>query len=143
MNQYAQRVAMPPTQIAPNLWQSGAFHLPEICQRLAIDAIVNVATLPDPALPVPFQLWAPFEDGALPRARTLGVVSDTVVDLLGSGHRVLVHCFMGINRSTLVAALALHKMYALTGAEAFARIQALRPEVMTNPLFRAFLESLT
>ncbi len=44
------------------------------------------------------------------------------------------------NRTTLVAALVFHKMYALTGAEALARIQALRPEVMTNALFRAFLE---
>jgi protein-tyrosine phosphatase len=63
-----------------------------------------------------------------------------VADRLRQGHTVLVHCQAGLNRSNLIAALALMR---LTGCDAAAAIALLRekrsPLVLCNEAFEQYL----
>lgn len=65
---------------------------------------------------------------------------------LKAGHRVIVHCYGGRNRSGLVAASVLMDQLDITGAEAIKRIDAASrkrngdPRALTNAHFRTFLE---
>ena len=68
---------------------------------------------------------------------------DLVVEALERGGNVLVHCQAGINRSNLVAALALRRWKGMTSAEAIALLREKRtPLVLANVGFERFLNSL-
>jgi protein-tyrosine phosphatase len=58
------------------------------------------------------------------------------------GHRVLVTCWMGRNRSGLVLGLALRCRLGMTGRRARELIQACRHEALTNEDFAEYLDSL-
>ena len=58
--------------------------------------------------------------------------------LMASGHRVLVHCSTGFNRSALVAGLILTET-GLSGREALARVREQRPGALFNDTFAEFL----
>lgn len=70
-------------------------------------------------------------------------VSRWVAKLLENGHRVLVHCLAGRNRSCLVAALVLRQRYGLSGTEAADLVRALRPNALHNEVHLEWLRSLT
>jgi len=55
-------------------------------------------------------------------------------EILEQGGKVLVTCRMGINRSSLVTALTLHKLTGMSGLEACERIMSKRL-ALTNPQF--------
>jgi protein-tyrosine phosphatase len=60
----------------------------------------------------------------------------TVARYLASGARVLVTCHAGINRSSLVAALAMQLAYDMGADEAIHQIRATRsPMALSNPQF--------
>lgn len=61
-----------------------------------------------------------------------------VVRWVREGKRVLVQCYLGLNRSGLVAALALRELSGCTGPEAVALLRVLRDtNVLCNPAFHA------
>lgn len=70
-------------------------------------------------------------------------VARWVTKLLEDGHRVLVHCLAGRNRSCLVAALVLQQRYGLSGSEAADLVRALRPNALHNEVHLEWLRSLT
>jgi hypothetical protein len=75
--------------------------------------------------------------------RAAGAVAEDIL----AGHRVLVTCNMGRNRSALVAALALHMLTGMSGEKAAKivrtkRVDALGVRALSNPTFRAFLRKL-
>lgn len=54
--------------------------------------------------------------------------------------RVMVTCAMGMNRSGLVAALALRKVYDMSADEAIKAVRAARgPFALSNPQFEAYI----
>lgn len=57
--------------------------------------------------------------------------ASSVQRALATGGRVLVTCFMGVNRSAFVAALAMIRYYGLRPAEAIAQVRALRRPELT------------
>lgn len=60
-----------------------------------------------------------------------------VVGALRKGHRVLVTCNAGLNRSGLVVGLVLVRFYGLSGEEAAARVSLARgPKALGNETFR-------
>jgi protein-tyrosine phosphatase len=90
-----------------------------------------------------------FQDGPL----TLSMLStaleaaDMVTRDLVEGHRTLVTCAMGRNRSAFVCALALHMLTAERGVETGRYVQEKRRDrlgiqALTNESFRAYLEKL-
>ena len=64
-----------------------------------------------------------------------------VADLVGTRHVVLVHCRMGFNRSNLVVATALTYL-GLSGAEAVAHLQKVRPGALYNETFADHVRAL-
>lgn len=58
------------------------------------------------------------------------------------GKRVLISCWMGKNRSGLVMALTLMRLYGLSGPEAVQAVQAARPGALFNPAFVSLVEEL-
>jgi protein-tyrosine phosphatase len=65
----------------------------------------------------------------------------TVARYLESGARVLVTCRMGINRSALIAAMAMQIAYDMSAAEAVDQIRATRsPWALNNPRFERMVQ---
>jgi protein-tyrosine phosphatase len=64
-----------------------------------------------------------------------------VADLVQKREGVLVHCRMGFNRSNLVIATALTYL-GMSGPEAVAHLQKLRPGALYNENFAQYVRSL-
>lgn len=83
-----------------------------------------------------------YDAGEVPDIEQLHQLADTVVAALLVGGKVLVHCQAGLNRSNLVAALALIKL-GRTPSEAIGLLREKRsPVVLCNQAFEQWLLSL-
>ena len=74
---------------------------------------------------------APFDDAPIRRMHATEIATATnaaahVARRLREGRRVLVTCAMGINRSALIAALAMHDVWGMSAEEILARIRRAR-----------------
>lgn len=89
-------------------------------------------------------VYAPIDDAVLsPReAYTAEVASDVVARTLQAGRRALVTCMAGRNRSGLVSALSLCRLYGCSGTEAVAMVRARRPNALTNESFVDYLSRI-
>jgi protein-tyrosine phosphatase len=94
----------------------------------------------------PKYIYAPNDDSENPLTM---VQADLAVRAAGEvardflkGRRILVSCMQGRNRSGLVTALALTKIYGMSGEKALALVQARVPRSLTNQSFRRFLRAL-
>ena len=62
---------------------------------------------------------------------------------LRAGRRVLVTCQMGLNRSALIAVIAIHDVYGMGAAEIIARLRRARGSwAMSNPNFEKLLRTV-
>ncbi len=86
-------------------------------------------------------LYYPFEDESIPDAAIVDPLSAFLAELYRTGHRVLIHCSMGLNRSPLVAGAVLHRL-GWSGQEVVARLCERRPGALFNEHYRAYLERL-
>jgi protein-tyrosine phosphatase len=87
----------------------------------------------------------PIPDDALDHAELARAVlaAKVVSDALLAGQRVLVTCSAGINRSALVASLALARITRMTADELIALMRLRRhPNALFNPHFRNVLQRL-
>jgi len=64
-----------------------------------------------------------------------------VASYLMEEHSVLVTCHMGLNRSGLVAARAIHEWTGIPGRECVSIVRRRRPGALFNPAFAAWAES--
>lgn len=89
---------------------------------------------------------APNDDSENPLTRdqltTAIAASRVVAARFREGKKVLVSCMQGRNRSGLVTALALHRLYGMTGERCRGYIRSKVPHALTNPSFNKFLDSL-
>ncbi len=103
-----------------------------------IEAVLSLVPLARPA-PVTRQLSLAIQD----RVEIPGALIDEALDFLvhqtAHGRRTLVHCEMGISRSPALAAAYLHRTQGLDLAEAFSRVQVLRPNAEPHPALLASL----
>ncbi len=84
-------------------------------------------------------LRLPFDDTLKPLTRRelqplIGAAS-SLADEIRRGRRVLVTCMAGRNRSGLVSALTLCRLYGMTGSAAVTRVKQCRPNALTNRVF--------
>ena len=88
-------------------------------------------------------VYFPFDDDdrELPSLTKLQAIVDLCASLMRDGHRVLVHCSTGFNRSALVAGLILTEL-GVPGAVALARIRERRPGALFNDRFADYLASV-
>lgn len=63
---------------------------------------------------------------------------------LRAGRRVLVTCALGLNRSALIAAIAMSEVYGMSGDEIIARLRRARgPWALSNPNFERLLRTVS
>ncbi len=141
----------PPVQanlVAPNLFV-GSF--PPSGRYRWVSVIVLCAKELQPSsvqYPGVLVIHAPLDDD--PRrelteieAATAIRTAKTVARYLATGNRVLVTCAMGLNRSALVAGLAMLIAYDMPADAVIERIRAQRdPQAFGNPMFRRFLRGV-
>lgn len=110
-----------------------------------ISVVVDLETSIDAGVPsgdgTRLYLYYPFEDDEVPDPTVVGPLSSFLAALYRSGHRVLVHCSMGLNRSPLVAGAVLHQL-GWDGAAVVERLRERRPGALFNELYREYLERL-
>jgi len=77
--------------------------------------------------------------------RNLWQLAGTCADHVRRGHRVLITCYMGANRSGLLMGLTLMRLNGMSGANAVALIKQRRTsseqEALSNPMFEQFLRN--
>jgi protein-tyrosine phosphatase len=83
-------------------------------------------------------VYLPFHDAMLPNLERLQSVASLVAGMAASGQRVLCHCGAGLNRSPLVAGLALVAM-GLSPGDAVELIRRRRPGALYNEHFLQYL----
>jgi protein-tyrosine phosphatase len=127
------------------LYVSGEIEDWEALLERGIDTIVDMDASVDAGLPQApgsvLYVYHPILDEDLPNLVTIEALGRLVADLVSSGHRVLVHCRMGFNRSLLVIATALTYL-GMTGAAALEHLRERRPGALFNENFAAHVATL-
>jgi protein-tyrosine phosphatase len=138
-------VDLVPVNDERTLFVSGAIDDWETLRRAKVDTIVDMDGDIDAGVPeAPDQIlyvYYPILDEELPSCDKLHAVGRMVADLVRSKHVALVHCRMGFNRSNLVIATALTYL-GMTGAEAVAHLQKIRPGALYNEKFAEYVKTL-
>lgn len=97
----------------------------------------GVPTMPNSML----YIYFPIYDDELPDLAKLHAIARMGASLVESGHRVLSHCGMGLNRSALMAGLILIYL-GMRGDRAVQLLQERRPGALYNENFAAYLQSI-
>ena len=130
---------------AATLFVSGEIDDWACVRQWGIDTIVDMDGSIDPGIPeAPNQvlyIYWPILDEDLPPLPRLEALGRLVADLVGSDHRVLVHCRMGFNRSVLVIATALTHL-GMSGEQALQHLRELRPGALFNETFAEHVRTL-
>lgn len=136
------------TQITPLLWIGG---IPIRYGRVAkemLDAEIQVLISTTQRRPHAHHgmevMRVPFDDhrGHLPDFDLLRPGIDKTREALEAEKRVLVHCAYGLNRSSLIASVALHETYGWSGVKISSLIRSRRAGALWNPAYRAYVEGL-
>lgn len=119
------------SEIVPGrLWQSGAINgvlgpTAGAIADLGIRVIVDMQ-------------W--IEDGDLPDGNTRAEIHQLATDLAQVHSRMLITCFAGTNRASLLTCLLLQRLNPnWTGKRAVQELESKRPGVLTNDKFRAYI----
>lgn len=139
---------MTTSEIIPGLYVGSK---PSPGQHAGIDALVLAAreyqppAFLFPGMPV---IYAPLDDDSTRPMRADEIVLATkaalrVAHLLREGHHVLVTCAMGLNRSALIAALAMHEVHGMGADEIISRLRRARGSwALSNPNFEKLLRAV-
>ncbi len=138
-------------QIIPNLYMRPQFHSQktklESLQAEGIDVVVCLQQQPDPDLenlPWLHYVHVPlFDSRTRPVPAEVTRIAIKVMDYLGTGHKVLVHCTGGRNRSGVVVGEVLWLMHGWNSDKIIETIRAVRPKALTNETFVQYLRDIT
>lgn len=97
----------------------------------------DVPTVPNTLIYVYF----PFNDADLPDLVKLHALGRLAAEMMNAGYAVLIHCAMGLNRSPLMAGVALTH-FGLTGAQAVEQLRRRRDGALYNEVYANYLASL-
>jgi hypothetical protein len=140
--------ADPPTELVPGqLWQGGCPVDFDWVREVGIDVVIDLAD-PDAFPPAGAiegltYLKCPLVDADdIPDPALTLRLAGLVAGLIGEGHRALVHCTFGRNRSGLIATLVVRELLGISGAGALQHVRARRDRVANNEAFANWLSSL-
>ena len=140
--------ADPPTELLQDrLWHGGCPVDFDWVRATGIDVVVDLADADayPPAAEVEHltYLKCPLEDGRdLPDPGVTLRLAALVAGLVADGHRALVHCTFGRNRSGLLATLVVREVLGLSGEQALAHVQQRRRRAVNNEVFAGWLRAL-
>ena len=145
-------------EIAPRIWQGSKPPLGQLVAQEGFDTLVLCAREYQPAsvyFPGVQVVHAPNDDApeiypfTEENLKTAVRASGLAAQAVEKDHRVLVTCAAGINRSGLVVALMLHRLYGLSGSSCIQLVRRRRkslregqPKPLSNELFVKALERL-
>lgn len=139
-------------EIIPGLWQGSAPAHGQDVKDAGFDVLVLCASGHQPSaeeFPGVRVVRAPFDDHALnlSESETAWFAARQVASALKKRRKVLVTCVAGINRSALVAALAIHERLGYSGKACMELVRGKRWVgnlrcALQNPHFARFLERL-
>lgn len=128
-----------PSEIVPGLYQGSIYTSSGSWQQHSITVVVDLAADMDAGLSVYdrcglYVFW-PITDGPIPEAATVRTLAEFVLRLMREGHKVLVRCQAGHNRSGLVTARVLIAD-GWSPADAVSKVRDARgPLALTNRVF--------
>ncbi len=127
------------------LFVSGAIDDWEAIRTHGIDCVVDMDGDIDPGVPEApnaiLYVYNPILDADLPALTRIEALGRLVADLVCGGHRVLVHCRAGYNRSMFVTATALTYL-GMTGEQALLHVRTRRAGALFNETFAQHVERL-
>ena len=116
-----------------------------VLEELEISVVIDLEGAIDDGVPTRpggiLYLYLPINDAELPDLAVLDASADLAARLLRSGHRVLVHCGLGLNRSPLLAGLVLNRL-GWSGRAAVERLRERRPGALYNEVYCEYLMNL-
>lgn len=128
-----------------SLFVSGEIDDWPLLKARGINTVVDMDRDVDAGLPQAaneiLYIYFPILDEELPDLCKLEALGRLVADLVSGGHRVLVHCRMGLNRSVLVIATALTYL-GMSGEDALDYVQGVRPGALYNDIFANHVRTL-
>lgn len=133
-------------EVYPKLWVGSAPPLGDYLARCGFDVVMLCAAEhqpPDGYFRDITVVHAPFRDVRALTNKELGIINvaaNWTVKQLQNYKAVLVTCAAGINRSALIAGLAMKGLTAMSGQEVIAKIRKNRPGALTNGRFVALLQ---
>ena len=118
-------------RITDNILIGGLFNAnsKDFIQDNCITAVLNVCY--QKSTPIVLHAWMPLHDNAKLTANDLKAAVETLRNWINSGNVVLVHCFAGVSRSTIVVATYLAQENHWTWGQAIQYVKKRRP--ITNP----------
>jgi protein-tyrosine phosphatase len=128
------------------LFVSGEIDDWELIRAHQIDTIIDLdggidEGIPQVANEILYVYFPMNDDEYLPNATKLDALGRFIASLVDARHVVLVHCLIGLNRSNLVAAMALTYL-GMSGADAVRRLQTVQPAALYNDAFAKYAASL-
>ncbi len=114
-------------------------------EELGITVVANMIRIPDEDIAGPDGVeyyMLPIADGKIKDLGSLNRLADRLLQRILEGHKVLVHCNAGRNRSGLLSALVVRRYYKISGQEALNYVRSKRPRAIANPHFEKYLEGL-
>jgi hypothetical protein len=132
-------------QIAPGLWQGSNPRRGPMLSQIGFRTLVLCAMerqYPSSEFPGLEVVHAPMDDSAVVPVKMAHRAAEHAARAVVAGHKVLVVCNMGKNRSGLVAALALWYLTGAHGHVCVRRVQAARPIALDNRYFVDYLKTL-
>lgn len=128
------------------LFVSGEIDDWDLIRAHKIDTIIDLdggidEGLPQTANEILYVYFPMNDDEDLPNASKLDALGRFIASLVDARHVVLVHCLIGLNRSNLVAAMALTYL-GMSGEEAVRRLQSVQPAALYNDAFAKYAASL-
>jgi len=128
------------------LFVSGEIDDWDLVREHGIDTIIDLdggidEGIPEVANGLLYVYFPMNDDEDLPSATKLDALGRFIASLVDANHVVLVHCLIGLNRSNLVAAMALTYL-GISGIDAVRRLQSVQPAALYNDAFAKYAASL-
>ncbi len=141
----AKRKPYDATAVSPRLWIGAVPPFDKDLPRVGTLVLCAAELQPEQLAFHGSVVRCPIPDATLDQAqlRLVMQTSAVVAKEIVTGHRVLVTCHKGLNRSALVVALALHQLTTMSAAQIVEHIRRQRSlSALSNPHFVTVIERL-